>query len=302
MVKKYTDDEVAEMKAFYHAHGVVHLKGLLDAETVDMLLSEIDKTAARVNEKPVPGQGLSYGTAPGRMTIRHQWRENPKVRKFLLDAALVDVMARIVDTEELRFWFDLTFMHDGSPDGETGTGTPWHHDIGAFAWKGDQMPSLWMALTPANRERSRIEFIDGSHTSAPGYYRPESMAAGDDGYLAIPDFDKLVAEGKEKIITWDCDPGDAVILHPYVIHGSVGNKGVNGAGRRVAITTRWFGDDVRFLPTTGYKGNGIPGVTESPIAVGGKPRGKYFPLVWTRSGEVPAQDLPPLPSMSVAAE
>lgn len=283
MVAKYSDAQVAEFKAFYEEHGVVKLPGLLEPAVAQQILDIVDETAARVNEPVTPTQGLSFGTAPGRMTIRHQWRENKIVRDFLLRAELVDTMARIIDTEELRFWFDLTFMHDGSPDGTGGVGTDWHHDIAAFGWKGEQLPSLWMALTPANAERSRLMFIDGSHKTVPGYYRPPSMPVGDDGYLAIPDFDALVASGDAKIVTWDCEPGDAIILHPYTIHGASGNKGENGAGRRVAMTTRWFGDDIRFLPTNGFIGNGIPGVKEQLVAVGGRPRGEYFPLVWTRS-------------------
>lgn len=282
MVAKYTDAQVNEFKAFYEQHGVVKLPGLLDAAVVAQLLTVVDETAAKVDAPPTPTQGLSFGTAPGRMTIRHQWRENPFVRDFLLRPELVDTMARIVDTKELRFWYDLTFIHDGSPDGADGAGTDWHHDIAAFPWKGDQLPSLWMALTPSNAERSRLMFIDGSHKSVPGYYRLAGMPVADDGYVPLPDFEELIAKGEAKVLTWDCEPGDAIILHPYTIHGASGNKGAKGAGRRVAMTTRWFGDDVRFLPTTGYKGNGIPGVAESPIPVGGRPHGEYFPLVWSR--------------------
>ena len=282
MITQYSEAQVAEFTAFYEEHGVVKLPGLIPPTVCEELLRVIDQTAARVNDPPTPTQGLSFGTFPGKMTIRHQWRENKKVRDFLLRPELVDTMARVVGTNELRLWYDLTFIHDGLSDGETGTGTAWHHDIAAFPWKGDQLPSLWMALTPSNAERSRLMFIDGSHKSVPGLYRLAAMPVADDGYAPLPDFDALIAKGEAKVLTWDCEPGDAIILHPYTVHGAKGNKGSKGSGRRVAMTTRWFGDDVRFLPTHGYKGNQIPGVTESPIATGGKPRGEYFPLAWSR--------------------
>ncbi|WP_304164570.1 phytanoyl-CoA dioxygenase family protein [Phenylobacterium aquaticum] len=295
MVKKYTDAEIADLRAYYEEHGVVKLTGFIEPEWVDKVLGAIDDAAARSDE-PIPaGAGLSFGKADGRMTIRHQWRENPTIREFLLNPEMARVVAKIVGSKTLRFWFDLTFMHDGAPDGGKGAGTDWHHDIAAFAFKGEQLPSLWMAMTQANAERSRLMFVDGSNKSVPGYYRTPGHIppadGSDDGYLTIPDIDAEAAAGNLNIITWDCEPGDAIILHPYVVHGASGNTGKGFAGRRVAITTRWFGDDVRYLPTHIPTGNGlsvprqVPGVDYNPVKVGGRPDGEYFPLVWTEDME-----------------
>ncbi len=289
MVRRYSDSEMNDFKAFYETHGVVRLPGLVEPEWVAKIQAEIDHAITRADEERRPDEALSFGKAPGRMTIRHQWRENPVVRDFLLRSALAEPIARIVGAHQLRFWFDLTFIHDGADHGETGVGTGWHHDIAAFNFKGEQLPSLWMAMTPCNAERSRLMFIDRSHRTAPGFYRtPDAQAKFDadpsrpaDGMLTIPDFDRLVAEGKETIVTWDCEPGDGIIIHPFTVHGASGNKGKAGAGRRVAITTRWFGDDVRFYPTHAVMGQQVPGVKENPILVGGRPDGPYFPLVYT---------------------
>jgi ectoine hydroxylase-related dioxygenase (phytanoyl-CoA dioxygenase family) len=140
-----------------------------------------------------------------------------------------------------------------------------------------------MAMTPSDAQRSRLEFIDGSHKSVPGYFRtPDNPAPADgssDGFLDAPDYDALVAAGLEKIITWDCEPGDAIVIHPYVIHGARGNTG-GQHGRRVAITTRWLGDDVRFLPTNWSKAQKAVGIAQSGLVLGSQARGDYFPLVW----------------------
>ena len=282
MVATYSETQIAEFKAFYQQHGTVRLPGLIEPEIVDKLLNMVDEAAAQADEPRDPASEVSYGRAPGRMTIRRQWRENAFLREFLLRSELVDVMARIVDTKELRFWFDLTFMHDGSPSGEAGAGSDWHHDIGAFAFKGEQLPSLWMALTPTSLERSRLQMISGSHRWEDGFYRPPGMPADKlDGYLAIPDIDGMIASGEAKVITWDCDPGDAIILHPSVVHGASGNLGDKGLGRRVAITTRWFGDDVRFLPTQNFGAGAIAGLGPGELPMGARPRGDAFPLVWS---------------------
>jgi ectoine hydroxylase-related dioxygenase (phytanoyl-CoA dioxygenase family) len=250
---------------------------------VERIQAAIDETALLADGPQPPDRDLSFGRAEGRMTIRYQWRSVPAVRDFLLRPELAEPIARICNTQTLRLWFDLTFIHNGSTSGEAGAGTPWHHDISAFTFKGLQLPSLWMAMTPADAQRSRLEFISGSHKTVRGYYRtPENTPPADgssDGFLDTPDFDALVAQGKEKLITWDCEPGDAILIHPYTIHGARGNSGKQH-GRRVAITTRWLGDDVRFLPSNWGRAQKAVGIVKSDLAMGSRPSGDYFPLVW----------------------
>ena len=282
MVKRFTEDVLAEMAAYYDEHGVVKLPGLIEPEWVDRILGEIDKAAARADEPPPAGDDLSFGKAEGRLTIRYLWRNNPVVRDFILQPDLAYPIARIVGSEHLKFWFDLTFMHSGSTAGDAGAGTPWHHDIAAFTFKGLQLPSLWMAMTDADENRSRLRFIDGSHKTVPGFYRTaDRKPPGDgqsDGFLDVPDYDALIASGEEKVITWDVEAGDAIILHPYVVHGAEGNRGQQS--RRVAITTRWLGDDVRFLPTSYAEAQKGVGIAQSGLVLGSRPRGDYFPTVW----------------------
>jgi ectoine hydroxylase-related dioxygenase (phytanoyl-CoA dioxygenase family) len=225
------------------------------------------------------------------MTIRYMWRENEFIRNFLLRPEMAEPIARIADTKTLRFWFDLTFIHQSSQDGKAGPGTAWHHDCSAFDFKGLKLPSLWMAMTPTDSQRSRLEFIDKSHKSVPGFYRAPAAVyraevgnykpeQSNDGFLECPDYNQLVAEGKEKVISWDCKPGDAIILHPYTIHGAKGNVGNAAHGRRVAITTRWLGDDVRFIPTPYNANVRTPGFAAANMPLGALPKGEYFPLVW----------------------
>jgi ectoine hydroxylase-related dioxygenase (phytanoyl-CoA dioxygenase family) len=283
MLRSYTHEELQAFTEHYETQGVVKLPGLIDAEWVARILAAIDQTSLLADGPQPPDRDLSFGRGDGRMTIRYMWRDVPVVRDFLLRPELAEPIAHIVGTKTLRFWFDLTFIHGGGAHGEAGQGTPWHHDIAAFTFKGEQLPSLWMALTPADAQRSRLMFIAGSHKTVPGFYRtPDNPAPADghsDGFLDLPDFDALVASGREKVITWDCAPGDAIIIHPYTIHGARGNTGQH-AGRRVAITTRWLGDDVRFLPTHWARAQQAVGIAKSGLVLGARPHGEYFPLVW----------------------
>lgn len=281
--RHFTDREYAELAAFYDRHGAVRLEGFLDPGTVRTVLAEVDAAAAAsAGTGRVPGRARSYGHGRGRMTIREQSEENPLVREFLFRREMAEPIARIARTRILQFWFDLTFIHEASDGGEAGEGSSWHHDIAAFAFKGEKLPSLWMALTPATLQQSRLEFIDGSHRTVPGFFRPPTTRLPeDDGMLRIPDYDALVAEGRERILAWDCAPGDALIIHPYTIHGSRGNAGSRDHGRRVAITTRWLGEDVRWLPLDRKLGGFAARLEGQPQPPNGsRPAREIFPVVW----------------------
>ena len=76
-------------------------------------------------------------------------------------------------------------------------------------------------------------------------------------------------------------------LHPFVVHGADGISAAPGRqqSRRVAITTRWLGDDVRFLPTYWHKAQQAVGIAKSGLALGSRAAGDYFPLVWGGTGD-----------------
>ena len=118
MVKRYSDQELQAFAQHYDTHGAVKLPGLLEPEVVERILEAMDKAAAHADDD-MPTHAMSYGRAPGRMTIRYMWRVNPLIKKFLFQSDLVEAVARIVGSSQLRLWFDLTLIYDS---GEPGVG------------------------------------------------------------------------------------------------------------------------------------------------------------------------------------
>ena len=59
-----------------------------------------------------------------------------------------------------------------------------------------------------------------------------------------PDID--AHRGDYDLVNWDMEPGDVLIFHPLVVHGSSGNSSMTR--RRRALATRWLGDDVVYAP------------------------------------------------------
>ena len=293
MIKHYGDGDIRCLAADYGTHGAVHLPGFLGDEELARLQDVVDAAAATVDQPRTADQLSSSLRSDGRLTIRYLWRDNVHLRQVLFQPAIAQPIARIIGSKTLRFWFDLTFVHFATETGEAGMGTPWHHDVPTFSFKGDLMPSLWLALTPANSTLSRLMFIDGSHRTNHGYYRSPELkkpAPGErDGFVDLPDFDAMIASGEVRMLTWDCQPGDAILLHPCTIHGALGHDGNGRHPRRIAMTTRWLGDDVRFLPHSYDRARQQPAIAQTSLMLGQRPHGEWFPLIYDVASKVPCR-------------
>jgi ectoine hydroxylase-related dioxygenase (phytanoyl-CoA dioxygenase family) len=265
------------------------LPGFFGDEELARLQDVVDAAAATIDQPRTADQASSSLRSDGRLTIRYLWRDSADLRQVLLQRAIAHPIARIIGSRTLRFWFDLTFVHFATETGKAGMGTPWHHDVPTFSFKGDLLPSLWLALTPANSTLSRLMFIDGSHRTNQGYYRSPELkkpAPGKkDGFVDLPDFDAMIASGEVRLLTWDCQPGDAILLHPCTIHGALGHDGNGKHPRRIAMTTRWLGDDVRFLPNSYDRALQQPAIAQTNLMLGQRPHGEWFPLVYDASAD-----------------
>jgi ectoine hydroxylase-related dioxygenase (phytanoyl-CoA dioxygenase family) len=288
MIKHYGEGDIRCLAADYGMHGAVHLPGFLGAEELTRL-QDVVAAAATIDQPRTADQASSSLRSAGRLTIRYLWRDNAALRQVLLQRAIAQPIARIIGSKTLRFWFDLTFVHFATETGGAGMGTPWHHDVPTFSFKGDLMPSLWLALTPADSTLSRLMFIDGSHRTNHGYYRSPELkkpAPGErDGFVDLPDFDAMIARGEVRMLTWDCQPGDAILLHPCTIHGALGHDGNGQHPRRIAMTTRWLGDDVRFLPHSYDRARQQPAIAQTNLMLGQRPHGEWFPLIYDASAD-----------------
>jgi ectoine hydroxylase-related dioxygenase (phytanoyl-CoA dioxygenase family) len=147
-----------------------------------------------------------------------------------------------------------------------------------YCVQGRQVISIWLAIDPVARDACP-EFIAGSHLQDTLYY-PRLFDDGSDydfagdGYQTVPDID--AERESHRILSWDLEPGDALLFHFLTLHGAPGNR---GASRRRGFSTRWLGDDASFAER--------PGVTSPPYPdIGlkdGQPmREDWFPVVWRR--------------------
>ncbi len=276
--------DIPALKHAYAADGVVKLPGLVSADWVARLRAAFDEFLKRD-----PGEVYStyFGHGPGRTSIRFMWREMPELLTFAKESGVAPVIGAIVGASFLRFWYDNSFIHEAGYDGYTRaagydremlSGTPWHHDAVVFPFTGEMNPGLWVALTDVSEDSAPLECIRGSH-KGDVLYRPAVYVDQQDveeGFEALPDFDAKLAAGECEKMTFPMRAGDALVLHPMLIHGAPPAK--DGAATRIGFSSRWAGDDIRWKPRP-YSMRFL-GVDYDDVAVGTAPEGEFFPLVW----------------------
>ncbi len=274
-------DLTAQQIKTYQQDGVLKLDQLIDDHWVERLLAvaqqQLDKPGKWANDG-APGQ-----TRDRMFTDRYLWRENAVIREFIFDSACAQIAAQAMHSQSARFYFDHLLVKEP----ETESATPWHQDIPYWPFLGKQVCSIWVALTPATVAGSAMEFVRGSHLNDT-YYKAEVFGKREDHPNAnwtgksqaepVPDIE--ANRSAFDIVGWDVKPGDAILFSSWLLHGAPGNASSNQ--RRVALSTRWLGDDAIWHPHEGAD----PTVGKDDVCV--EP-GLYpadddvFPLVWQKS-------------------
>lgn len=251
----------------YKRDGVVCLRQVFDPEWCEVL----DPIARRViiDKEDV---GLLPNN-PGR----YMARRIPEYRKLVFQSPIAEVAGRVMESKEIRFFFDEFFAKPPHSDFKT----IWHTDRMGWPTTGVMVPSLWMPLTPIVKANS-LEVIKGSHTQDVKYWlfspNAKQMIKPEDR-PPHPKVEHLRDDPNVEFLSWDMDPGDMLIVHPWALHYSGGNPTDDW---RIAVSVRVFGDDIRWKPRPDCLN--IAGVSFDEMLEGDKPAGTHFPLLWSEDG------------------
>jgi hypothetical protein len=276
--------DIPALRKAYAKDGAVKLPGLVSSAWVERLRAAFTEFLKR---DPGEVYSTNFGHGPGRTTIRFMWREEPELLRFARGSGVAPVIGGIVGASFLRFWYDNSFIHEAGYDKYTRqagyeremlAGTPWHHDAVVFPFKGEMNPGLWVALTDVTEDSAPLQIIKGSHLSdvlyRPAVYTDQNVL--EEGFESLPDWDAKVAAGACEKVVYTMTAGDALVLHPRLIHGAPPAK--DNAPTRIGFSSRWAGDDIRWWPHP-YSMKFL-GVKYDEVEVGTPPEGEFFPLVW----------------------
>ena len=272
--RKLSEEEVAS----FRTNGVVKVSGAVDPSWIPELLAVADgqltKPSKWVND-------VNAGASENRLfTDRYLWRHNDVIHRFVHDSGCARLAAQAMGSNSARFYFDHLLIKKVN----TPTITPWHQDAPYWPFRGKQIASIWLALTPVTVEGSGMEFIRGSHLDDV-YYLPEVFGGADNKSgqwaseqqgVAVPDIDANRQE--YDIVSFDLAPGDALIFSAWILHGARGNS--SSTQDRVVLSTRWLGDDVLWDPREGVD----PTVDPAQVLVdpGMPPRdNSFFPEIFS---------------------
>lgn len=251
----------------YERDGVVCLRNVFDQDWIDLLKPLAEDVI--INKKDV---GL-LPTIPGRYMARCI----PEYRKFIFDSPLAEVAGKVMRSKEIRFFFDEFFAKPPQSDATT----IWHCDRMAFPVEGKMVPSLWIPLTPIVEENC-LEVLAGTQNDDIPYWlfspNARKMIKPDDR-VPHPDIESRRGEEGLRFLRWKMNPGDMLVVNPWVLHYSAGNPTDDW---RIAISQRVFGDDIRWAPRPDCLN--IAGVSFDEMLDGEKPAGPLFPLLWSEDG------------------
>ena len=258
-----TESEIAT----YTEEGVVCLRQILSRDWIDSLHPAAERIT--IDKEDV---GL-LPTYPGRYLARRV----EKFRRFIFESPLAEAAGRVIQSRQIRFFMDEFFVK-GPRSTEK---TIWHNDRMGWPVNGKMVPSLWVPLTGIKHENS-LECIPGSHVRDVRYwlFSPNaSQMTRPDDREPHPDEQALRHDPNNRFLTWEMEPGDILIIHPWLLHYSHGNP---TNGWRIALSVRVFGDDIRWAPRPDCVN--LAGISFDEMLKGEPPAGPLFPVLWSDDG------------------
>lgn len=233
-----TDADVAA----FERDGVVCLRGIFDADWCrvlhDAALEAMASGQGRVREpKLAEGQGRFYSSV-------YQSDRDARFARLRDASPAPEVAARLMRADRVRFFYDQLFIK--APG--TSAPTPWHNDLPFWPFLGNDLVSLWIALTPVSKATSGVQYVAGSQRWKKMFraITPDYDARFMDETLEVcPDYgDGTHAD--VQVLCWDMQPGDVLCHHPLTVHGAAGNGSTTQP--RIGLSIRYLGQDVRWDP------------------------------------------------------
>ncbi|WP_342128819.1 phytanoyl-CoA dioxygenase family protein [Hydrogenophaga sp. OTU3427] len=254
--------------------GAVVVRGALQPSDLALLEQGIEHNLAHLSPLALVA---SEPDDPGRFVEDFcTWQGNPAYRRILLDSALPQIAAQLMQSQTARLYHDHLLVKEAG----TRQPTPWHQDQPYYNVSGRQNVSFWIPVDPVPLA-STLRFVAGSHAGTwymPRTFRDQQAKWFPEGALAeLPPIDAEPERYRQ--LGWALAPGDLVAFQMLTLHASSGTA--PGQRRRV-FSARYLGDDSRHAPRAWRTSPPFPGLTER-LPDGAPMDDPLFPLAWPRT-------------------
>jgi hypothetical protein len=170
----------------------------------------------------------------------------PMIKEF----GLGNLVASLWDSENVWFLGEELFIKSGGKSGRS----PWHQDTSYMAANGPHLANIWISFerTPAE---NALEIVRGSHLGVQydgtSYTDPADVTRplwGGADFPRLPDIeaDRAKDPASWDVISWDLEPGDALVFHSGALHG--GAPVTPDCPIRHTLVLRFFGDKLFYRP------------------------------------------------------
>ena len=225
----------------YWREGYVVLRGLLDRESLKPWLERLDAiVAGEVEAAPdmllmrdvmVAKGAVEPGTRAESIAKVQDYHNDPVLYGYVQHPSLLDAIQEITGDEP---WAVHTMLINKPPnvDGRH----PFHQDLLYFPFRpADGIVATWTALEPVTRENGCLQVIPGTHKGELLEHENPDWE-----WLNLAYFGAKGVDGEVERVHLEMDPGDTVLFHPLLLHGSGRNR---TQGFRRAISAHYASAD-----------------------------------------------------------
>ena len=259
--------------ATFRTDGVLCIRQAFDQNWLDLLAQGIDRN---IREPGPVGRKYTPDGSPGGFFGDYcNWDRIGEYEQFMRHSPAPQLAAEAMTSPSARIFHEHVLVTEPG----TRERTPWHHDQPYYCVDGDQICSIWLSLdhVPAS---AGVEFAAGTHATGKMYMprlflNHENYDYEPGSYEDVPDIDSH--RDSYRILSWDLEPGDAIIFHARTLHAAPGTEKLQN--RRRGFATRWLGEDVTYASRPGETSPPFPEL-KSLLKPGAPLDAPIFPVVW----------------------
>lgn len=212
-------------RAQYHEQGYVLLPGLFDSATLDALDARFVEYATGAR-KPLPGMKVMKDIMVVKGAVQPQtallgvnkmisFEDDPVLYGYAQDPRLLGLVKHLLGDDELYTVSTNVFNKPPGVDGRH----PFHQDLRYFRLRpASGLVGTWTAMAPADRRTGCLAIIPGSHKGELLDHDDPDWEYVNAGFFGV---DTEV----DKRVHVEMQPGDTLLFHPLLVHGSGSNRG-----------------------------------------------------------------------------